>query len=602
MKILFSVFLGASVWCLAALGHADVLEPIDVSRVTVGGEIGHRIDVTIENNLLALDADGDFLEPFQAKKAEGGYIGLGKLIDALVRSAAYSRDPRVLERKQHVVRAILATQDADGYIGQFVPEKRMWALWDIHEMAYLIYALTMDYQFFEEKPSLEAARKAADYLVAHWKAEPDPNPGGGEITVYMAVTGLEPALLALYESTGDQKYVDFCVDQRKLSTWTGPIVLGRWGTIQGHAYAYMTRCLAQTRLHRIQPDPALLKTTHKIMDFLLEQDGLAITGTCGQHECWHDTQEGAATLGETCATAYLIRLLDDVLRLEGNVRYGDMMERAIYNALFAAQSPDGRRIRYYSPFEGPRVYFEGDTWCCPSNYRRIIAELPRMIYYRQDGGITVLLYTESEAQIDLEDGLTVTVKQSTEFPSDGKVAMAIEPSRNAEFDLRFRVPGWCHGAQVSVNGEAVDTPLVAGSFGKMRRTWKTGDRVELDLPMALRFIKGTKSQAGRVAVMYGPRVFTLNPERNPDIGDTNPRRLIIDPATLKGPFPDESVRPGGRSCTVKAWLATDWYPMAPHKWTLTLTEFPDPEGKASYFLVPNPALPAYVDDEIMGER
>ncbi|MCF6286884.1 MAG: glycoside hydrolase family 127 protein, partial [Candidatus Hydrogenedentes bacterium] len=535
MKVLFSVFAGFAALFLATFSQADVLESIDTSRVNVGGEIGHRIDVTIDNNLLALDADGDFLKPFQEKKAQGGYIGLGKLIDALVRSAAYSKDPRVLERKRHVVREILATQDADGYIGQFVPDKRMWALWDIHEMAYLIYGLTMDYQFFEEKPSLEAARKAADYLITHWKAEPTPNPGGGSITVYMAVTGLEPALLALYESTGDQKYVDFCVVERNLAAWNGPIVLGRWGPIQGHAYAYMTRCLAQTRLYRIQPDPKLLKTTHKMIDFLLEHDGLVITGTCGQHECWHDTQEGAATLGETCATAYLIRLLDSMLRLEGDTKYGDMIERAVYNALFAAQSPDGRRIRYYAPFEGPRVYFDGDTWCCPSNYRRIIAELPRMIYYRQNGGITVLLYTESEAQIDLEDDLSVTVKQETEYPSGGKVVLSIEPSRDAAFDLRFRVPGWCDSARVSVNGEAVDTPLVAGSFGKIRRIWKKGDRVELDLPMTLRLIKGTQSQAGRVAIMYGPRVFTLNPERNPELGDTNPRILTIDPATLQGP-------------------------------------------------------------------
>ncbi len=74
------------------------------------------------------------------------------------------------------------------------------------------------------------------------------------------------------------------------------------------------------------------------------------------------------------------------------------MDRTIYNTLFAAQSPDGRRLRYYSPVEGPRVYFEGDTYCCPCNYRRIVAELPQMVYYQQENGVTVNLYTSERGQ------------------------------------------------------------------------------------------------------------------------------------------------------------------------------------------------------------
>ena len=169
---------------------------------------------------------------------------------------------------------------------------------------------------------------------------------------------------------------------RKLPEWDARIVTGRHGQIEGHAYAHMCRCIAQLRLDRLQPDQRLLKPAHDVIDFLTGHDGLVITGTCGDHECWHDTQEGTINLGETCATAYLIRMLDELLRMEGKPLYGDLMERAIYNALFAAQSPDGRQIRYYSPFDGPREYFKGDTYCCPCNYRRIVAELPGMICYR----------------------------------------------------------------------------------------------------------------------------------------------------------------------------------------------------------------------------
>src|ERR1017187_3187300 len=79
----------ATACCLCSTGlGADVLRPIGLRDVRVGGEIGRRIDITITNNLLVLDADRDFLPPFKTKSGENGYIGLGKLIDATVKLAA----------------------------------------------------------------------------------------------------------------------------------------------------------------------------------------------------------------------------------------------------------------------------------------------------------------------------------------------------------------------------------------------------------------------------------------------------------------------------------------------------------------------------------
>ena len=177
----------------------------------------------------------------------------------------------------------------------------------------------------------------------------------------MAVTGLERTLLTLAAASGDRRYRDFCTGQRRLREWDLDIVRGRWGRIEGHAYAYLAHALAQLQLYRVEPDERLLRTTRRAMDFLTRHDGLVISGTCGDHECWHDTQSGTTNLGETCATAYLLRTLDDLLRLEGDSRWGDLMERAIFNALFAAQSPDGRHIRYYTPFECSRSLFSPAT-------------------------------------------------------------------------------------------------------------------------------------------------------------------------------------------------------------------------------------------------
>ena len=88
------------------------------------------------------------------------------------------------------------------------------------------------------------------------------------------------------------------------------------------------------------------------------------------------------------------------------------MERTIYNGLFAAQSPDGRQIRYYSPFDGPRAYFDKDTYCCPNNYRRIVAELPAMVFYRAHGGVAVNLYESATATIGLPGDNKISVRHT----------------------------------------------------------------------------------------------------------------------------------------------------------------------------------------------
>jgi hypothetical protein len=590
--------MGLAVYCSgSAAPAADRWTRVDLRQVKVGGEIGRRIDVTVRHNLLKLNIEDDFLKPFRQRQAKDGFTGLGMLLDATVRLAAHTGNPQVLDLKRYLVQETIKTQEADGYIGMMAPGSRLWALWDIHEMGYLVYGLTADYEFFHERPSLDAARKLADYIITRWSAEPQ-RQVGGEITTHMSVTGLERTLLTLAAASGDRRYSDFCTGQRRLREWDLDIVRGRWGRIEGHAYAYLAHGLAQLQLYRAEPDERLLRTTRRAMDFLTRRDGLVISGACGDHECWHDTQSGTTNLGETCATAYLLRALDDLLRLEGDSRRGDLMERAVFNALFAAQSPDGRRIRYYTPFECSRAYFPLDGYCCPNNFRRIVSELPTMIYYRAPHDLIVNLYTASQANVDLGGGISVTVQQETDYPSSGRVLLKVDPRQPAEFSLRLRIPRWCQGAKIVVNGQPLQKPVRSGTYCGISRNWRAGDRVDLDLPMPLRFVRGRRSQAGRVAVMRGPVVFCLNRQRNKDLGTTDLRLITVAPSSLAAPARDDSVRPGGTMCRVEAWKPGTWYPSAQPELRLVLTEFADPSGEFAYFHVPDPNAKEFVDDEL----
>ncbi len=596
--VLLRTIFWACATMLPALAQAeDLFTPIDIRQVQVEGEIGRRIDATIENNVLAIDVDKDFLRPFQKQNRQDGFIGLGMHLDSLVRFAAYNRGNRIVEQKRHVVAEILKTQGKDGYLGIMKPEARIWKLWDVHEMSYLILGLTSDHRYFGEAPSLEAARGVADYIIRRWLAEPRRHPSDGAYVDQLTVIGIGSAMLSLYRETGEIRYLEFCTDFLKIPDWNTQITLGRSGKINGHIYAYLSRCLAQLRSHRMRPNAKHLEASLKALEFLTRHDGLVITGACGVSECWHNTQEGTGNLGETCSTAYLVRWLDNWLCLEGGSQRGDLMERAIFNALFAAQSPDGRLLRYYSPFEGPRVFYDKDTYCCPNNYRRIISELPGMIYYRSAGGAMVNLYTPSTATIKLDDSVSLDLRQETDYPNTGNVVIHVSPSQPTEFSLQLRIPGWCTEASISVNGKPHS---VAGpGFTTIERTWESGDRVEFNMPMPWRFVRGRKSQSGRVAVMRGPLLFCLNRKRHPELAHIAPKTLVLDPASLEGPVADSSVRPEGIACRARAWKSGADFSTDETDFELTLTEFPDPDGVAVYFAVPDPKAKEFVDDELL---
>ena len=559
------------------------LQPIDFKDIKIEGLIGERIDLTWDKNILALDIDKDFLRPFREKTAEGGYIGLGKLVDALVHYAYYAQDATRLSMKRHVINEIIKAQLPDGYIGMHSPENRISKLWDVHEMSYIIFALASDYRHFGEQKSLEAARGAGDYILMNLTGKRRSDLLAVNSCPELSTINLQRAMLALYKATSDSRYLDFCQTDKDfgLQNWDLDIVEGRHGRIQGHAYAFLTRCLTQLELYHIRKDEKLLSQTRRALDFLTRKGGLLITGSCSLSECWHSDQSGKGELEETCATAYLIRLLDALLRLEGKASYADMMERAVYNALFAAQSPDGRRLRYYTPFEGKRTYWDRDTYCCPNNYRRIISELPKMVYYKSPGGLAVNLYTTSRLTTEIAPGVSLAVHQDTDYPNSGHVRIHLHPSKAATFPLRLRIPAWCEKFRIEINNELVSIHDKNG-FVAMEREWRNGDTIALKMAMDWRLVKGFGKQQGRVAVMRGPSLFCLNPMRNEFPDGTDLNAIILDPSTLQGPVKNDILRPDGMICKAKAYSSAAAIGKGPDL-DLTLSEFPDEGGEATYF-------------------
>ena len=97
--------------------------------------------------------------------------------------------------------------------------------------------------------------------------------------------------------------------------------------------------------------------------------------------------------------------------------------------------------------------------------------------------------------------------------------------------------------------------------------------------------------------MRGPVLFTLNPELNKNIDPEVIKLLRLDPNSISGPIEDDTIRPHGMACQIKVWNPKSYRSVADTE--LKLTEFPDPDGRASYFLLPNPNVDGIVEDELL---
>lgn len=598
---------------LAALHAAESvtppgdLQPITLKQTELGGEIGRRINDLIYKHYMAINLDRQFIEPFQLRPFTDGrhYIGVGKAIDAGSLFSAYTGDPKVAEQTSRLINGIIKARDADGYIGTFKPEpeaRQNHQNWALHDQEYLLLGLARNWLVTGNEKSLHDARDLGDYVISTFGKDTKPEE--------ICTAGLPEAFLVLYRCTKDERYLKFAADIRHGNA-TGEIKctsLRDWkqtfDTKAAHVYVMLARCYAQTELYRLDKQPSLLDMSQYMRHELLRQGGgLNVVGSASDGEIFSYTQNGTGRIGETCATAYLMRWLESLMRLDGDLRYGDILERTIYNALFAAQDPAGRKLRQFTPFTGPRVYFWQDGFCCPGNFRRIVAELPQKVYYRcADDAIAVNLFTNSKTTVALKPDLSVTLTQETDYPSTGHVVFRVTPSKESAFTLRLRIPRWCYNATIKIN----DTSPIAIPSGtnpyEIRRTWKADDMVTLELPMEWRFVKGHQLQEGKAALIRGPVVYCLGTAQNEELLKKYPNfnGVVIDPSSLGEPEIDTSIRPDGKKVTVKARVEAPGAGsnLEPYH-TLTFTEFIDPTGIVTYVHLLD--LSKTEEDELMSD-
>ncbi len=525
------------------------------------GPVGERIAANIEQWLLpAPEANPGMVEMFRVRDRKpqpqlvpwaGEFIG--KYLISAIQARRMTEDPRLDARVDEVIQELLATQAGDGYLGPFREEERLLGHWDLWGHYHIMLALMMWHEDTGDADALAATIRAAD-LICRVYLDGDRRPidaGSDEMNL-----SIIHALGRLYRHTGEERY--FQLMERIVADWETPpagdyyrqgladipfyrMPKPRWESL--HSIQGMVE------LYRITGDSSYRKAFMSIWHSIAAYD-VHNTGAFSTNEQAVGNPYAIGAI-ETCCQVAWTAMTVDMLLLTGDARVADELERGFWNAILAYQHPSGRWNTYHTPSDGVReasahsIVFQArhgtpELNCCSVNAPRGLGMLSEwaMMVDPEVGGLTVNYYGPMEAVLPLPAGGTVTIRQETAYPVDGRIRLHLSVDEPAEFPLRLRIPGWTTAAQVSVNrgvAESVDP----GGYYEINRTWHSDDTIMLELDMTLHTWIGDVEREGKLSVYRGPlllaydqRYNTFDPEDLPilDYTDLTYRSIALPQA------------------------------------------------------------------------
>jgi DUF1680 family protein len=325
-------------------------------------------------------------------------------------------------------------------------------------------------------------------------------------------------LFLAYQRGAGQRYRELATRFLKDDTYFNPLSQGMNVIAGKHAYSYMNALSSAMQAYLTLADRKYLLAAKNAFEMIEKTQSFA-TGGWGPDEMFVVPDSGAlgASLTKThysfetpCGSYAHFKLTRYLLRVTGDARYGDSMERVMYNTVLGAKrlQPDGRSF-YYSDynFEGTKVYYTNAWPCCSGTLPQVAADYKISTYFRDENGVVVNLYIPSTLRW-VQKGAQYSLTQGGSYPFAEQVEFTLTATRSAEFSLAFRIPGWAgNGASLRVNGKRISPQVVPGSFASVRRTWKNGDRLELELPMSTRLQAVDSQHPDTVALLYGPLVL-----------------------------------------------------------------------------------------------
>jgi DUF1680 family protein len=509
---------------------------------------------------------------------------LHKALEGACHTLVHAEDPELRRRVEGILDRILAAQEKDGYLVSYFiakePENRWANLRLNHEMynaGHFFEFAVAHHQLAGETKALDAARRFADHI--------DRVFGPGKRYDVDGHQEVELALVKLYRATGEKRYLDLCrffleerghVHGNERKRFENPPPRGdpprkpgqtdrdfrreKWsmrnGRMQdhmpvleqkeavGHAVraAYMYAAMAD--LARFSDAPEYARAVRTLWEDVVKSK-IYLTGGIGTAQ-YGDEGFGDPyllpnkTYCESCACIANVLWQHRMGLMDGDAKYADVMEAALYNSAISGMSLSGDHFFYQNPLES-KEGAKRSEWiglaCCPANHARFTPQIGGFMYAKGRKTIDVNLYAAGEASIGMEEGHVVRITQETNYPWEGKVVLRLDLKQPDDLQLRLRIPGWARGhplpgglyhhaspetqkTGVRINGEETVVAPGADGYVSLRRTWKRGDIIHLDLPMPVRRVHAHENlleNRGRVALMRGPMVYCFERVDNPGV-------------------------------------------------------------------------------------
>jgi uncharacterized protein len=497
---------------LMALSEDSLLKPFrQMAGMTAPGE-----DL---GGWYQYNPDYDYRKDFDTGFSPGCHFG--QWVSALARVYAITGDAATREKVLRLNRLYAETISADLYKKSRFPaytyDKLLLGLLDSH-----LYVKDPQALAILEQTTKTALPLLPGHAVEHdhpWRTDKDPQDASW--TWDESYTLSENLFLAYRRGAGRQ-YYDLGQQYLHDKTWFDPLSRNENVLNGRHAYSHVNSLSSAMMAYLVAGSEKHLRAARNAFAMLEAQsyatggwgpdETLRAPGTSDLYDSLTNTHHSFET---PCGAYAHFKLTRYLLRVTSDSHYGDSMERMMYNTVLGALplQENGKNF-YYSDynFDAKRVYKKARWACCSGTLPQVAADYRINIYFRAPQAVYVNLYVPSTLQWN-ENGAALSITQESEYPFEDRVTFTMSSSQPADLTLHFRIPAWAQGAQILLNGRREKGVAIPGQFAAIRRTWKSGDRVELELPLKMRLEPIDAQHPELVALLYGPLVLMAVKEK-----------------------------------------------------------------------------------------
>ncbi len=433
----------------------------------------------------------------------------GQWLSGMSRMYRATGDTAMRDKASYLMTEFAKTVGADGNcrMGPYPFEKLTCGLTDMHEYA-------------NHPDAMPLLAKVTDYAAktfdrARTPANPEPweMHSGKPLEWYT----LPENQYRAYLLTGNSEFKDFADVWLYHSYWNKfadtPVPANASGV---HAYSHVNTFSSAAMAYAVTGDPAYLRIIKNAYDFLQNTQTYATGGYGPVERIMPPGSLGKAlefqqnSFEAPCGSWAGFKLSRYLTQFTGEARYGDWVERLLYNGIGSALEINGPgRHFYYADYRvagGVKIFSRNAYTCCSGTYIQDVVNFHDLIYYKDDASLYISLYVPSEVIWKRASG-EVRLTQETKYPEAETSAMTLEMAQATRFPLKLRIPAWAQGASLKLNGVPLQTTCTPGMWATIERTWNSGDRVEITIPLRLRMQAVDPQHPHRVAIVKGPVVL-----------------------------------------------------------------------------------------------